>query len=146
MSSVAWRVTSSSPTQQVRERPGRIQLEPSGKIDQGIPERALGRLQLAEAALESIADEPGRLADPELLRDVRAMRLGGLDADAEQLRDLPGPLALRDELQHLALPLAEGVGGEGGPGPEGIHQRSRHARAQVDAARDDVPDGPNQVL
>lgn len=47
----------------------------------------------------------------ELLHDVVAVLLHGLDADEQVLGDILVPVPLRDELQNLFLPLAEQVQG-----------------------------------
>src|SRR6185295_10208384 len=50
--------------------------------------------ELDQALAQRVAHEPRRLVDTELLHDPRAVGLGRLDADEEQLRHLAGLLAL----------------------------------------------------
>src|SRR5262245_24648993 len=47
-----------------------------------------GGLRLDQAAANRVADEPGGFVDVRLLHDPRPVRLGGLEADPQQPRDL----------------------------------------------------------
>src|SRR5438034_5963441 len=59
-----------------------------------------------------VADEAGGVRRVELLQDPGPVGLDGLGADPEELRDLLRRLALGDELQHLAFPRRQRIGGQ----------------------------------
>jgi hypothetical protein len=71
---------------------------------------AAGESGLDQAFADGVANEPRRLVDVELAHDGRAVRIGRLHADTEDLGDLLRRLALGDELQDFALALAEPIG------------------------------------
>ena len=81
-------------------------------------ERQVSRIRPRRIAYRT---RPGDVVDVQLPHDPRAVGLGGPVADAEQAPDLLHVLALGDELQHLALPRAQRVGGGGVSGEEGLH-------------------------
>src|SRR5881296_3991013 len=56
---------------------------------------------------DGVAHEPGGVVDVELVHHPAAVKLGGLDADVQQVGDLLGRFALGDELYHLPLPRAQ---------------------------------------
>ena len=64
---------------------------------------------LEQALRERVADELGAAREPELLHDVRPVRLGRAHGDVEHLRDLLVRVAEREQAQHLALALGERV-------------------------------------
>src|SRR5207237_3034052 len=53
--------------------------------------------RLREAEVDRVADQPRKVADVESLHDLRPVRLHGLYADAQLLRDLAGGLALGEQ-------------------------------------------------
>ena len=63
------------------------------------------RLLLQEPLGERVADELGAARQPELLHDVRAVRLGRAHRDVELLRDLLVRVPEREEAQDLAFAL-----------------------------------------
>ena len=83
--------------------------------------------------------------DRELLHHARAVRLGGLHADAERRRDLLGRVAFRDQLEHLAFAVGERVGGEFRLGHVRIDDGFGNARAQVNGAAQHFTDRREEV-
>ena len=69
----------------------------------GPPEALGGRLGLHDLVADSVANDVGRGVEVKLAHQVGAVRLGGLDADPEQVGNFFGGLALRDELDYFAL-------------------------------------------
>src|SRR5205814_1679446 len=65
--------------------------------------------RLDEAAADCVTGELDAVAHPELVEDVLAVTLDGLDADEEQLRDLFGRVRLGDQFQHLELARGQDV-------------------------------------
>ena len=68
------------------------------------------RQLLEQALVDRVAHELGAGRQPELLHDVRPVRLGRAHRDVEHLRDLLVRVAEREQPQHLALALRERVG------------------------------------
>ena len=64
---------------------------------------------LEQALGERVADELGAAREPELLHDVRAVRLRRADGDVEHLRDLLVRVAEREQAEHLALAVGERI-------------------------------------
>src|SRR5689334_6072613 len=62
-----------------------------------------------EACVERIANELGARGQPQLLLDMSAVRFHGSHAQEELLGDLAVRVPERDELEHLALPVAQVV-------------------------------------
>ena len=58
---------------------------------------------LGDLVADGVADDVGGGVEVELAHQVGAVRIGGLDADAEHLGNFLGGLALGDELDDLAL-------------------------------------------
>src|SRR3954449_13435703 len=65
------------------------------------PRRTL--LRLDEAAANGVARELDAIPHTQLLEDVGAVTLDGLDADHQLLSNLLVRVCLRDELEHLEL-------------------------------------------
>src|SRR5690349_6370102 len=86
-----------------------------GEIPQRRNRRSAGRarrprLRLGEQALlEGEAEDLGARPQAELVAQPRAVRLDGLDAQREAVRDLAVGVALRDQHEDLALALAQEV-------------------------------------
>src|SRR5690242_15323399 len=81
---------------------------PAVRRARGLPssDRAL---RLDQPAPDRVAGEFDPVAHPELVEDVLAVTLDGLDADEEQLRDLLRGVRLRNQLEHLELARREDV-------------------------------------
>src|SRR5204862_5671062 len=62
-----------------------------------------------QAAADRVARQLDAIAHPELLEDVLAVTLDGLDADHELRGDLLRGVRLGDQLQHLELTRGEHV-------------------------------------
>jgi hypothetical protein len=60
--------------------------------------------------LERVAHELGAAGEPDLLLDVRAMRLDRADRQVQLAADLRVRVAQRDELEDLELALGEVIG------------------------------------
>ena len=73
----------------------------------GGPSSFSGRFE--QPSLERVAHELGAAREPELLHDVRAVRLGRSHRDVELLRDLLVRVAEREQPQDLALAVGERV-------------------------------------
>src|SRR2546427_3518428 len=100
-------------------------------------------LELDQATADRIADEASGAVDVGFPHDPGPVRLGGLEADPLELGDLFRGLALRDQLEDLALPrrqrvgrhlrlgqvrLDDGLGDRGPPAGRGaqVHERDRN--------------------
>ena len=81
----------------------------------------------------------------ELLHDPRAVGLGGLDADPQEVRDLLRGLPLGDELEDLELPGAQRVGRKIALGQIRLDDGARDAGTQVDRAPRNLADRMDQV-
>src|SRR5437899_6387784 len=88
------------------------------------------RLDLDQTLTDRVPNDAGGVRRVELLHNVRAVRLGGLHADPEQLGDFLRGLAGRDQLQHLAFTRGERIGRELRFGRARLDDRARDARAQ----------------
>ena len=64
-------------------------------------------LRLDEAAADRVARQLDAVVHAELLEDVRAVALDGLLADHQRVGDLPGAVALGDQLDDLLLARGE---------------------------------------
>ena len=72
--------------------------------------RAARRLLLLQHSLvERVANELGAAREPELLHDVRAVRLGRSHRDVELRRDLLVRVPEREQTQDLALPVGQRI-------------------------------------
>src|SRR5699024_3972341 len=67
------------------------------------------RSGLDQPTPDGVAGELDAVAHPELVEDVLAVALDGLDADEERLRDLLRGVRLGDQLQDLELTRREDV-------------------------------------
>src|SRR5882757_5483381 len=74
------------------------------------------RLRLYQSISNGVAHQSGGLMNIEFLHYFRAVRIGRLDADAEQCRDLLGRMPFADQLQHLSFTHAQLAVGRVGVG------------------------------
>src|SRR5437764_839433 len=102
--------------------------------------------ELDQAALDGVAHQPGDVVDVELLHDPVAVRLCGLEADAEKTRDRFGGLAFGNQLQDLALARRKRVLGLVALVHVRVDQRRGHPGADIDRVARDLPDRAEQVL
>ena len=86
-----------------------------------------GRLEQLQVA--GACDRLGAAGDPQLAENAVGVGLDGADGDHQRLRDLGVRLAVCDQAQHLALPLAEGF--REGRAERGWRGRSRGASAAL---------------
>lgn len=98
------------------------------------------------AATNGVAHQARGVVDLELPGQSHPMRLHRLDADAQEGGNLLHRLALGDQLQHLALPGAEGIGRRGGAVEMRPQDVPGHAGAQVQRPARHLADGAHQVL
>src|SRR5258708_25519715 len=61
------------------------------------------RLRLYQSISNGVAHQSGGLMNIEFFHYFRAVRIGRLDADAEQCRDLLGRMPFANHLQHLSF-------------------------------------------
>src|SRR5437899_12179683 len=78
--------------------------------------RALPASGLDDPPADGVADETGGPVDVELGHQPAPVRLGGLDGHSQERGSFLRRLALRNELQDLALPGTQRVRGEAAPG------------------------------
>ena len=102
LSKLRWRTT--------RRAPGRCPDRPEQR-------RRPSGYSSQQTLLERVADELGPGREPQLLHDVRPVRLGRAHRDVEHLRDLLVRVAERQQPHHLALPVGERVGLLARPAP-----------------------------
>src|SRR5208282_5604917 len=81
---------------------------------------------LDNARADGVAGEPGGVVDVELLHEMLAVLLDGLDADAEFRRGFLVGLAFRNELEHLHLARSQ-------PGRFFVAQARAAGRLQIEA-------------
>jgi outer membrane protein assembly factor BamB len=97
-------------------------------------------------AADGVAHQASGVVDLELPGQAHAMRLHRLDADAQERGDLLHRLPLGDQLQHLALPGAQGIGRRG----RAVEMRPQHvpgdSRAEVQRPARHLADGAHQVF
>src|SRR3954469_6910640 len=78
-----------------------------GTTHLAVSELTAARSGLDEADAYGVARQVDPIAQAELLEQVRAVPVDGLLADVQHRRDLLAAVALRDQLQHLALALGQ---------------------------------------
>jgi outer membrane protein assembly factor BamB len=98
------------------------------------------------AAPDRVTHQARGVVDLELPRQAHPVRLHRLDADAEQGCDLLHRLSLGDQLQHLPLAGAQGIGRSGRAVEMRPQDVAGHPGAQVQAPARHLPDGAHQVL
>jgi outer membrane protein assembly factor BamB len=98
------------------------------------------------AAPDRVTHQARGVVDLELPCQAHAVRLHRLDADAEQGGDLLHRLPLGDQLQHLPLAGAEGIGRSGGAVEMCPQDVAGHPGTQVQGPARHLPDGAHQVL
>src|SRR5207247_9735459 len=89
---------------------------------------------LDQTLADGVAHQARGLVDVELGHDAPAVGFGGLDADAERVRDLLGGLALGDELQHLVLAWRKRIVAQPITALVRLHPRAPRARREVNVA------------
>src|SRR4051812_33371254 len=78
-----------------------------GTTHLAVSEVTAARSGLDEADANGVARQVDPIAQTELLEQVGAVPVHGLLADVQHRRDLLAAVALRDQLQHLALALGQ---------------------------------------
>jgi outer membrane protein assembly factor BamB len=98
------------------------------------------------AAPDRVTHQTRGVVDLELPCQAHPVRLHRLDADAEQGGDLLHRLPLGDQLQHLPLAGAQGIGRSGRAVEMRPQDVAGHPGAQVEAPARHLPDGAHQVF
>src|SRR5580692_8481755 len=107
---------------------------------------------LNDAGADGIAGEPGGVMDVELLHEMFAMLLDGLDADAEFDRRFLVGLAFGDELQHFHLARGQLGNLRVGRPDAAWQQRIKTIKmpgnrgAEKSLSRVNFPDGPAYIM
>src|SRR5690348_17749455 len=91
-------------------------------------------LELYEPPSHRVTDQPRGLVNIELLHQARAVRLGRFVADVQDPCDLLGRLALRDQLQDLALTRRQVLCSGLVLVEDRVHERDGHRRTDIHGA------------
>src|SRR5262249_57173810 len=88
--------------------------------------------RLDESFPDGVGDQARRVVNVELVHEVSSVRLGGLDADAEEPGDFFRGPTFGHELQDLPLARGEMIGWRRAPAQVRIDGGLTHARTEAD--------------